>query len=30
MGFFEKQANIRALLATGGDVQAAIEYLLNN
>ncbi|KAI8060266.1 hypothetical protein BC940DRAFT_312411 [Gongronella butleri] len=30
MGFVEKQANIRALLATGGDVQAAIEYLLNN
>ncbi|KAF7721351.1 hypothetical protein EC973_004851 [Apophysomyces ossiformis] len=29
MGFSEKQANLRALLATGGDVQAAIEYLLN-
>ncbi|KAI8078814.1 uncharacterized protein BX664DRAFT_342766 [Halteromyces radiatus] len=30
MGFSERQANIRALLATGGDVQAAIEYLLNH
>ncbi|KAI8342118.1 hypothetical protein BC941DRAFT_415412 [Chlamydoabsidia padenii] len=30
MGFFEKQANIRALLATGGNIEAAVEYLLNN
>ncbi|CAO3591033.1 unnamed protein product [Absidia cylindrospora] len=30
MGFSEKQANIRALLATGGNVEAAIEYLLNH
>ncbi|KAI8145240.1 hypothetical protein BJV82DRAFT_649115 [Fennellomyces sp. T-0311] len=30
MGFVERQANVRALLATGGDVQAAIEYLLSN
>lgn len=30
MGFVEKQANIRALLATGGNVDAAVEYLLNN
>ncbi|KAI9277163.1 hypothetical protein BDA99DRAFT_555078 [Phascolomyces articulosus] len=30
MGFSERQANVRALLATGGDVQAAIEYLLSN
>lgn len=30
MGFTERQANVRALLATGGDVQAAIEYLLSN
>lgn len=29
MGFSERQANVRALLATGGDVQAAIEYLLS-
>ena len=28
MGFSEKPANVRALLATGGNVQAAIEYLL--
>jgi ubiquilin len=28
MGFSERDRNIRALLATGGDVQAAIEYLL--
>lgn len=28
MGFSEKTANVRALLATGGNVQAAIEYLL--
>ena len=30
MGFSERQANVRALLATGGNVQAAIEYLLSN
>lgn len=29
MGFSEKTANVRALLATGGNVQAAIEYLLS-
>ncbi|CEP09423.1 hypothetical protein [Parasitella parasitica] len=29
MGFSEKPSNVRALLATGGDVQAAIEYLLS-
>ncbi|KAI8637357.1 hypothetical protein BD408DRAFT_424634 [Parasitella parasitica] len=29
MGFSEKSSNVRALLATGGDVQAAIEYLLS-
>lgn len=28
MGFSEKSSNVRALLATGGNVQAAIEYLL--
>ncbi|KAG2186052.1 hypothetical protein INT43_002490, partial [Umbelopsis isabellina] len=28
MGFSERDKNIRALLATGGNVQAAIEYLL--
>jgi uncharacterized UBP type Zn finger protein len=30
MGFSEKQANVRALLATGGNVQAAIEYLFSS
>lgn len=30
MGFSERQANVRALLATGGNVEAAIEYLLSN
>ncbi|KAI8993549.1 hypothetical protein BDB01DRAFT_776674 [Pilobolus umbonatus] len=30
MGFSEKQANVRALLATGGNVEAAIEYLLSS
>ncbi|KAG0769043.1 hypothetical protein G6F62_000639 [Rhizopus arrhizus] len=30
MGFSEKTANVRALLATGGNVEAAIEYLLSN
>ncbi|KAI7899472.1 uncharacterized protein BX663DRAFT_537990 [Cokeromyces recurvatus] len=29
MGFTDKSANIRALLATGGNVQAAVEYLLS-
>ncbi|OBZ86965.1 Ubiquitin domain-containing protein DSK2b [Choanephora cucurbitarum] len=29
MGFSEKSANVRALMATGGNVQAAIEYLLS-
>ncbi|KAI8371641.1 uncharacterized protein BYT42DRAFT_580948 [Radiomyces spectabilis] len=29
MGFSERQANVRALLATNGNVQAAIEYLLS-
>ena len=29
MGFTNKQANIEALLATGGNVEAAIERLLN-
>ncbi|RUS31928.1 hypothetical protein BC938DRAFT_476741 [Jimgerdemannia flammicorona] len=30
MGFVERDTNLRALLATGGDVNAAIEYLLSN
>lgn len=30
MGFSEKNANVRALLATGGNVEAAIEYLLTS
>lgn len=30
MGFFDADENIRALLATGGNVNAAIERLLNN
>ena len=29
MGFSNKQANIEALTATGGNVEAAIERLLN-
>ncbi|CAH1762295.1 8292_t:CDS:2 [Entrophospora sp. SA101] len=29
MGFWDAQKNIRALLASGGNVNAAIEYLLN-
>lgn len=29
MGFVNGQANVRALLATGGNVQASIEYLLS-
>ncbi|CAG8652377.1 4770_t:CDS:2 [Scutellospora calospora] len=28
MGFVDQAANIRALLATGGDVNSAIEFLL--
>ena len=28
MGFFDAEANLRALVATGGNVQAAIERLL--
>lgn len=30
MGFFDAQQNIRALLATGGNVHAAVEYLFAN
>uniref|UniRef100_A0A0K0F4D4 F15C11.2 (projected from Caenorhabditis elegans ortholog ubql-1) n=1 Tax=Strongyloides venezuelensis TaxID=75913 RepID=A0A0K0F4D4_STRVS len=30
MGFLNKEANIRALIATFGDVNAAVERLLNN
>ncbi|KAI9277474.1 hypothetical protein BY458DRAFT_505085 [Sporodiniella umbellata] len=30
MGFLEKDANVRALLATGGNVEAAVEYLLGS
>ena len=30
MGFFDADENIRALLSTGGNVNAAIEKLLNN
>ena len=30
MGFYDASSNIRALLATGGNVNAAIEYLLQN
>jgi len=29
MGFFNAAQNIRALQATGGNVHAAIEYILN-
>ena len=29
MGFFNASQNIRALQATGGNVHAAIEYILN-
>ena len=29
MGFTNAQQNIRALLATGGNVHAAIEYILS-
>jgi len=30
MGFYDAQQNIRALLATGGNVHAAVEYLFSN
>lgn len=30
MGFINPQANIRALQACGGNVQAAIEFILNS
>ncbi|KAJ9079811.1 hypothetical protein DSO57_1031740 [Entomophthora muscae] len=30
MGFYDAQKNIRALLATGGNVHAAVEYLFGN
>lgn len=30
MGFFDPEANIRALQATGGNVNAAVDRLLNN
>lgn len=30
MGFGEKEKNYRALLASGGNVESAIEYILNN
>ncbi|KAJ1961221.1 Ubiquitin domain-containing protein DSK2b [Dimargaris xerosporica] len=30
MGFYDASKNIRALLATNGNVNAAIEYLLSN
>ena len=29
MGFFDAEANLRALMATGGNVQAAVERLLS-
>jgi ubiquilin len=29
MGFFDRDANIRALQATGGNVNAAVERLLS-
>ena len=29
MGFFDTDANLRALVATGGNVQAAVERLLS-
>lgn len=29
MGFSDSEANIRALVATGGDVNAAVERLLS-
>jgi len=30
MGFFDTQENIRALIATSGNVHAAVERLLGN
>lgn len=30
MGFNDQQRNINALIATNGNVSAAIQYLLNN
>jgi len=30
MGFFDTQENIRALVATSGNVHAAVERLLGN
>ena len=30
MGFFDEQENIRALQATGGNVNAAVERLLSS
>ena len=30
MGFVNREANIQALIATGGDINAAIERLLNS
>jgi ubiquilin len=30
MGFYDPAANVRALTATMGNVEAAVEYLLNN
>lgn len=30
MGFYEFERNVEALRRTGGSVQGAIEYLLNN
>jgi len=29
MGFFDAEANLRALVATGGNVNAAVERLLS-
>lgn len=28
MGFYDREANVRALVATGGNVNAAVERLL--
>jgi hypothetical protein len=30
MGFFDQESNIRALQATGGNVNAAVDRLLQN
>ena len=30
MGFFDQQANIRALQSTGGNVDAALDLLFQN